>query len=103
VTRYGLGARLLGPGGAAGEGASAAVEALLDQVHRVAEGIGETDALAGVSRILTRGNGASRMREAYGATGDLKLLIQWLAAETLVGAGMDRRSAQRERARSNGL
>jgi glutamate---cysteine ligase / carboxylate-amine ligase len=101
VTRYGLGARLMGTGGAAGERASDAIEALLDHVQRVAEAIGETEALGGVSRILRRGNGAARMREAYGDTGDLKLLMQWLAAETLVGAGMDRRSTQRECARSN--
>jgi glutamate---cysteine ligase / carboxylate-amine ligase len=101
VTRYGLGARLLGTGGAAVGRVSDAIETLLDQVHGLAEAIGETDALGGVSRILTRGNGATRMRDAYGETGDLKLLMQWLAAETLVGAGMDRRSAQRERARSN--
>jgi glutamate---cysteine ligase / carboxylate-amine ligase len=99
VTRYGLDARLMVPDGrAGGDRASTAIEALLDHVQPVAAAIGELDALAGVSRILTRGNGATRMRAAYGATGDLKLLTRWLAAETLVGAGMDRRSAQREHA-----
>jgi glutamate---cysteine ligase / carboxylate-amine ligase len=99
VKRYGLDAQLLDPR-QAGDSVRAheAIEVLLEDLAPLADELGEADALAGVAGILARGNAASRMRAVHRGSGDLRELTQWLAAETLVGAGMDRRRAQREQA-----
>jgi glutamate---cysteine ligase / carboxylate-amine ligase len=97
AARYGLDAQLVDPrAGSGGRTARASIAALLDDVAAVAGELDELTALQGVARILERGNGAERMRRAHEECDDLRLVTEWLAAETLVGAGMDRRSAQRE-------
>lgn len=69
---------------------------LLRELTPVAEGLGSAEALQGVREIVERGNAAERMRAVAGREGgDLSRLVEWLASETVLGAGLDRRRAQR--------
>ena len=56
---------------------------------------GDEDGLAGVTRIAERGNAAERIRARHQADDSLPDLVSWLAGETLLGTGMDRRAEQR--------
>jgi glutamate---cysteine ligase / carboxylate-amine ligase len=99
AARYGLAARFAEPArDGAAVSARAAIGRLLERLGPVAEALGEAEPLAGAFRIMDRGNAADRMRDAYAAGGgadDMRAIVRWGAAETLVGAGMDRRAAQR--------
>jgi glutamate---cysteine ligase / carboxylate-amine ligase len=91
--RYGLGAqlvRLSGPGAA--EPLADGVRRLLDIVAPAAKELGDTGWLQRVEQILEDGNAADRIRRNARSDGEL---IQWLAAETLLGTGLDRRREQR--------
>lgn len=93
AARSGLAAELVHPG----QGRvpmRLAIDSLVRTLEPVAASLGETDALDGVATILAHGNGSDRMR-AVAEDGGLPDLVHWLAAETLVGAGLDRRTAQR--------
>lgn len=68
---------------------------LIERLRPRAEAMGEGVALAQVSEILERGNAADRMRRVVAERAGLASLVGWMAAETLVGTGMDRRVAQR--------
>jgi glutamate---cysteine ligase / carboxylate-amine ligase len=74
-----------------------AVLRLTDRLRPVAARLGEERALHAVAGLIPRGNAASRLRQVHGDAG-MPGLMDWLAAETLVGAGMDRRASQRPRA-----
>jgi glutamate---cysteine ligase / carboxylate-amine ligase len=96
VARYGLEARLVEPAVAAGfETARDALRRLIDGLAGVAAGLGEADALGGVATILERGNGTDRIRAYAAGAPDLADVTLWLAAETELGAGLDRRRATR--------
>jgi glutamate---cysteine ligase / carboxylate-amine ligase len=99
AARHGLAARFAEPArGGTAVSARAAIDRLMERLGPVAERLGEAESLAGVLRIMERGNAADRMRAAYAGRGegdDMKAIVRWAAAETLVGAGMDRRGAQR--------
>lgn len=69
---------------------------LLRELTPTAEWLGCADALQGVREILDRGSAADRMRALVRREGgDLSRLVEWLASETMLGAGLDRRRAQR--------
>jgi glutamate---cysteine ligase / carboxylate-amine ligase len=92
AARFGLEARLATShpcGGCVRDG----IRRLVDRVAPVAEALGDGDALAGIEWILERGNAAQRIRR-LGAEGTGEV-ARWLAAETLLGTGADRRSEQR--------
>jgi carboxylate-amine ligase len=72
-----------------------AIHALLDRISRSAEQLGDTDALAHIERIIERGNAAERMRTRHREGATLRELVAWLARESLLGTGLDRRSASR--------
>jgi glutamate---cysteine ligase / carboxylate-amine ligase len=72
------------------------ISRLIDRIARCADDLGETDSLAGIERIVERGNAANRMRMLYAETDSMESLVDWLADETLLGTGLDRRNAQRE-------
>jgi glutamate---cysteine ligase / carboxylate-amine ligase len=96
AARSGLRARLLGhvrPGRY--ETAGDAVLRLLEMLGPTAAALGEADALDGVAAIVERGNAADRMRAAFADDGDFTGAAAWIADETLLGAGMDRRSKVR--------
>ncbi|HEX2187243.1 MAG TPA: 2-amino-4-hydroxy-6-hydroxymethyldihydropteridine diphosphokinase [Longimicrobiaceae bacterium] len=75
-------------------------EALLRLAERlapVAERLGDGDVLAGLPAVLERGDAAARIRaRAEQAGGDLRQVVRWLADETVLGVGLDRRTEQRE-------
>ena len=97
AARYGLDATVLAPtlpsGGVAMRDA---VRRLIDVLRPVAEAIGEAPALDGAGRICETGNTADRLRALHATGCDLRLLVRWLARETLLGTATDRRHEQRE-------
>jgi carboxylate-amine ligase len=59
--------------------------------------LGDADAWAMLPALLERGGAARRIREQHTAFGgDHRRLAFWMAAETVLGTGMDRRGEQRE-------
>jgi glutamate---cysteine ligase / carboxylate-amine ligase len=95
--RYGLDGWLVDPEAPMGRmPVRQAVLRLLDEIAPVAEALGDGGALEGIRSLLSRGNGAVRMRRVRRTCGGVRPVVQWLMAETLLGTGMDRRRAQRE-------
>jgi carboxylate-amine ligase len=99
ASRDGLGAELVDPW--AGEPAAAPLrESLLrlaEVLAPVAERMGDGEVLAGLPALLERGDAAARMRaQAERLGGDLRELVRWIADETVLGVGLDRRTEQRE-------
>jgi carboxylate-amine ligase len=69
---------------------------LAERLGPLAEALGEDEALAHLPELLRRGCAAQAVRERAGETeGDLGRVALWLADETVVGAGMDRRARLR--------
>jgi carboxylate-amine ligase len=76
--------------------AAAWVERLGERLEGVAAALGDGEELAALQRLLARGCAADDIRRrAEEMDGDLGRVALWLADETVVGAGMDRRAAQR--------
>lgn len=97
AARYGLDATLVDPSADSGRvPMRTAIRRLLDTIGPVADTLGDLDALAHLETVLERGNGSDRMRRVYREEGAFPALMEWLASETLVGTGVDRRDAQRE-------
>lgn len=70
---------------------------LAERLAPVAERLGDGDVLAGLPAVLDRGDAAARIRARAGqAGGDLRQVVRWLADETVLGVGLDRRTEQRE-------
>src|SRR5690606_38355339 len=57
--------------------------------------LGDGAALGRIDALLERGNAADRMRRVYRESEDVGVVVRWLAAETLLGVGLDRRREQR--------
>ena len=96
AARFGLGATLLALDGRdAPVAVRDGIGQLVHQLRPVAESLGDGEALDGVGRILLRGNGADRIRDQRRCCQELPELVDWLAGETLVGVGLDRRAEQR--------
>jgi carboxylate-amine ligase len=73
-----------------------AVLRLAERLAPLAEALGEGEALAQLPALLRRGCAANAIRErAREVEGDLGRVALWLADETVVGAGMDRRAQLR--------
>lgn len=75
------------------EPARAAIERLVDRLSTHAERLGDGADLARVGELLDRGCAAYAMRRAAG--GGMKELVRWIADETVLGVGLDRRTLQR--------
>lgn len=75
-------------------------EALLTLAEHLAplvRELGDEEVMAALPAILERGEAAGRMRHQHERLGgDLAKLVQWLAAEAVVGLGLDRRAEQRD-------
>jgi carboxylate-amine ligase len=69
-----------------------AIRRLLDRLAPVAERLGDSGWFADVERILASGNAAQRLRARYARTGDMRQVVEWLAAESLSGTGLDRKA-----------
>lgn len=96
VARDGLDARLIDTHRGTGhEAARDAVRRLLDVVARSSEELGDSTVLGHIETILDRGNAADRMRQRHSDRGSLRDLAEWLAHESLLGTGLDRRAGQR--------
>jgi carboxylate-amine ligase len=98
AARYGLDAVLVDPTRGCGEPLRDAVLRLLDHLRPVAEALGDSVVFSGVEALLGRGNGAGRIREVRKRCGELPALVRWLAGESLLGTGLDRRREQRAEA-----
>ena len=73
-----------------------AVLRLAERVEPVAAALGDGDELARVPELVARGGAADAIRaRAAAAEGDMAGVALWMADETVVGTGMDRRSRQR--------
>lgn len=73
-----------------------AIGGLVDTLDAHAERLGDAEDLRGVRDILERGCAAYAIRrQAEAAPGDRGALVRWLADETVLGVGLDRRAAQR--------
>jgi glutamate---cysteine ligase / carboxylate-amine ligase len=97
AARFGLDAEFASPAlPAQRETVRDGVRRLLERVGPTAEALGDGAVVAGVHDVLSRGNGADRIRKAVTACGTLPALVDWLAGETLLGTGMDRRREQRQ-------
>ena len=95
AARYGLHATLV-DGGGDPKPVREEVLRLTERLLPVAEDLGDADMLARVPALLDRGNPARRIREAAGRAEGLSDVVRWLAGETLLGTGMDRRRDQRD-------
>lgn len=79
--------------------ARSAISELADRLEPLSRALGEEDAFAALPSVLERQRVAATIRErAKDFGGDLVRLVLWLAAETAVGTGADRRHEQREHA-----
>jgi carboxylate-amine ligase len=73
-----------------------AVLGLAETLMPLAEALGDRQALESLGDVFERGCAAVRMREvAEELGGDLQRVTGWVADETLLGLGLDRRSEQR--------
>lgn len=94
AARFGLAAKVSGPDGTL-ESLPDAVRRMRDRIAPFIAQAGDTACMDAVDTILARGNAARRMRSVAAETGDLTEMVGWLAGETLVGTGLDRRRRQR--------
>jgi carboxylate-amine ligase len=70
---------------------------LAERVEGTAAALGDAEALATLPAVLERGGAARRIRaRAAELDGDLAEVTLWMAGETVLGAGLDRRTEQRE-------
>lgn len=96
VARDGLAARLIDARTGAGhEPVRTAIRRLLDAVARSAVELGDGETLTHVETILERGSAADRIRRHFAEAGSMQAVVDWLAQESLVGTGLDRRVSQR--------
>ena len=92
ATRFGLDATFARPGTEPGwRDARTEIYDLIARLSPLADDLGEDQMVEGIERILTRGNGADRIRARLAEVSDVNALPLWLAAETAVGIGIDRR------------
>jgi gamma-glutamyl:cysteine ligase YbdK (ATP-grasp superfamily) len=76
--------------------AAEAILRLTERLAPVADALGEGEELARLPELLARGCAADAIRRRVRETeGDLGRVALWLADETVVGAGMDRRARLR--------
>ena len=76
--------------------AADAIERMAERLREVAEALGEGAEMARLPDLLRRGCAADAIRQRVRETeGDLGRVALWLADETVVGSGLDRRAAQR--------
>lgn len=99
ASRDGIDAELVDLSGANPQAvpARAAIAELLRRLEPVLRATGDEDAAEVVEGLLRRGTAADRIRARKAETGEeLSDLVRWLADETVLGLGMDRRAEQRD-------
>ncbi|CAN5203396.1 carboxylate-amine ligase [soil metagenome] len=76
--------------------AAESLRRLADRLAPTAEELGDGEILARLPETLKRGDAAARIRARAREVGtDAPALVDWLATETTLGLGLDRRSEQR--------
>ncbi|HET6763459.1 MAG TPA: YbdK family carboxylate-amine ligase [Longimicrobiaceae bacterium] len=74
----------------------AALLGLAERLAPLARQMGDADLPGMMAEVLERGGAAARIRAVAGDAGDdLAAVVRWIADETVLGAGMDRRGEQR--------
>lgn len=99
ASRDGLGAELVDFRGSGPRvtGAREALRGLAEELAPILEALGDADTMEALPELLERGDAALRMRAQVGRPGgSLPEVVRWLADETVLGTGMDRRTEQRE-------
>jgi glutamate---cysteine ligase / carboxylate-amine ligase len=99
ASRDGLEAEFLVPhgGSVVVRPVSAVLEDLVERLADVAQRLGDTDALALLPSLMERGDAARRVRaKSLEFENDPAQLVSWLAGETVLGLGLDRRMEQRD-------
>lgn len=102
ASRDGTGAEMVDLWGAGPrvEPAREAIARLADRLSTHAERLGDATEFGNLARVLETGSVAHEMRRRVEKSGgDLKVLVRWAADETVLGAGLDRRTFQREETR----
>lgn len=70
---------------------------LREAVEPIAAALGDSEAWAMLPAALERGGAAQRIREQHREFGgDMQRLALWMAGETVLGTGLDRRGEQRD-------
>jgi carboxylate-amine ligase len=69
---------------------------LFERLAPVAQSLGDADAFALLPGLLERGEAAQRIRRRAAELNDPVALVHWLAEETVLGLGLDRRMEQRD-------
>lgn len=96
AARFGLGAMLTDPHAAGGRTPIRdEVLRLLETLQPISEALGDGSVLAGIETLLVRGSAADRIRAAETRVGSGPELVRWLAGESMLGVGLDRRAEQR--------
>jgi glutamate---cysteine ligase / carboxylate-amine ligase len=73
-----------------------AVLRLVERVAPIADALGDAEEISGIPALLERGPAADEIRRRISGGATLGEVTLWMAAETALGTGMDRRSRQRE-------
>ncbi len=77
-------------------GARSSLRELFEQLDPIIRALGDEQTAAELPALLERGNAARRMQEQLAvANGDFGALTLWIAGETALGTGSDRRGEQR--------
>ena len=99
ASRDGLDATLLevGEHGLSAQPARETLSALFDRLRPIAERLGDGPVFDLLPALLERGDAAGRIRhQAIELGNDPARVMRWLADETVLGLGLDRRSEQRD-------
>lgn len=95
AARYGMDAELIDAELDRGVPVRDAVRSLVDRFGPRARELGDGDSLDALEALLRRGNSAEQMRQRVAGGSDMRGLVDWLAGETALGTGLDRRNEQR--------
>lgn len=96
AARYGMDAVFADPSTPTGKvSVRDSVESLLPRICSAADALRDGRELGGIELICRRGNGADRTRAQRPHCDGLAELTLWLAGETVLGTGLDRRTEQR--------
>ena len=99
ASRYGVAAELIGfeGGSAAAQPLRRVLPALLERLEPTLRALGDGDAIEDLLALVERGTAADRIRARVQRSGEgMPSLVRWLADETVLGLGMDRRMEQRD-------
>ncbi len=86
AARFGMDATFVDPDTMQAVGARDTARNLVERCRPFAEKLGCTEELEGIHDIIENGNGASRQREIFERTGDMREVVKFLVEQQRVGA-----------------